>query len=230
MMTLQAYNDQLAKDKTNERNLRLKLEEEYMQNNKNHEEEVALRLKFENKFNVMHQKMRVLEQKHERTLIEVNTCYQAIKKLETENKVQLVDLSNLKANKIDLEATIERLEEYKTATEKEVKRKNNVIQRTEQIAKKTKDDSDLVKYQFVDFQKKLDDKELQISNLNNQIASLSGDKDLLALQTNEAIKQKDAFEKTYEDHKKRYVGLVDDYTATLEALKISTAKQKDLEK
>ena len=32
----------------------MKLEEEYMQNTKNHEEEVQLRLKFESKLNQMH--------------------------------------------------------------------------------------------------------------------------------------------------------------------------------
>lgn len=35
----------------NERSMRLKIEEEFFQNNKNHEEEVELRLKFEKKLN-----------------------------------------------------------------------------------------------------------------------------------------------------------------------------------
>lgn len=40
METLQKYAEQLEKDKSNERQIRMKLEEEYMQNTKNHEEEV----------------------------------------------------------------------------------------------------------------------------------------------------------------------------------------------
>ena len=44
----------MERDRTNERSLRLRLEEEYMQNTKNHEEEVQLRLKFESKLNMMH--------------------------------------------------------------------------------------------------------------------------------------------------------------------------------
>jgi chromosome segregation ATPase len=47
--------------------LRLKLEEEYMQNTKNHEEEVQLRLKFESKLNNMHSAHRDLETKFKRT-------------------------------------------------------------------------------------------------------------------------------------------------------------------
>lgn len=37
---LQQSNQELERDRTNERSLRLRLEEEYMQNSKNHEEEV----------------------------------------------------------------------------------------------------------------------------------------------------------------------------------------------
>jgi len=40
MEILQKYNEELEKERTNERTMRLKLEEEYMQNTKNHEEEV----------------------------------------------------------------------------------------------------------------------------------------------------------------------------------------------
>ena len=47
--------------------LRLKLEEEYVQNTKNHEEEVQLRLKFESKLNNMHSSHRDLETKYKRT-------------------------------------------------------------------------------------------------------------------------------------------------------------------
>lgn len=47
--------------------MRMKLEEEYMQNTKNHEEEVQLRLKFESKLNNMHSAHRDLETKFRRT-------------------------------------------------------------------------------------------------------------------------------------------------------------------
>ena len=54
MEVLQKYSEELEKERTNERSLRLKLEEEFAQNSKNHEEEVQLRLKFESKLNNMH--------------------------------------------------------------------------------------------------------------------------------------------------------------------------------
>ena len=67
MEALQKYSEQLEKDRANERQMRLKLEEEYMQNTKNHEEEVQLRLKFESKLNNMHSAHRDLETKFKRT-------------------------------------------------------------------------------------------------------------------------------------------------------------------
>ena len=49
----------------------MKLEEEYMQNSKNHEEEVQLRLKFEQKLNSMHSHQRDIEIKLARALEEI---------------------------------------------------------------------------------------------------------------------------------------------------------------
>ena len=48
---LQTYAGEVEKQRMNERSMRLKIEEEYFQNNKNHEEEVELRLRFEKKLN-----------------------------------------------------------------------------------------------------------------------------------------------------------------------------------
>ena len=44
----------LEKERNNEKQMRIKLEEEYAQNALNYEEEIQLRLKFEQKLNVMH--------------------------------------------------------------------------------------------------------------------------------------------------------------------------------
>lgn len=51
MLVMQTYQEDLEKDRNNERTLRLKLEEEYMTMTRNHEEEVGLRLQFERKLN-----------------------------------------------------------------------------------------------------------------------------------------------------------------------------------
>ena len=71
---MQKYSEELEKERTNERTLRLKLEEEYMQNSKNHEEEVQLRLKFESKLNSMHSLHRELEIKHKRLGIDLGVA------------------------------------------------------------------------------------------------------------------------------------------------------------
>ena len=67
MEVLQKYAETLEKERMNERSMRLKLEEEYAQNAKNHEEEVQLRLKFEAKLNDMHSSYRDLKTKYERS-------------------------------------------------------------------------------------------------------------------------------------------------------------------
>jgi len=68
--TLQKYCEGLEKDRNAERNQRLKVEEEQLQNNKNHEEEVQLRLKFEAKLNLMHSKHRDVCTKFDRVLVD----------------------------------------------------------------------------------------------------------------------------------------------------------------
>ena len=51
MQVMQSYQDRLEKERDNERQHRLKLEEEYMTVTKNLEEEVTLRLQFESNLN-----------------------------------------------------------------------------------------------------------------------------------------------------------------------------------
>ena len=82
--SMQAYQDKIEKEKQNEKTLRLKLEEEYMQNTKNHEEEVKLRLKFEGKLNNLYANHRELTIKYDRTIIDLllaqkhNTTLEAV--------------------------------------------------------------------------------------------------------------------------------------------------------
>lgn len=69
--TLQKYCTTLERDLATERSSREKLEEEFEQNSKNHEEEVQLRLKFESKLNNMHSIHRDVETKYKRALDEI---------------------------------------------------------------------------------------------------------------------------------------------------------------
>ena len=58
--------EELQREMMSEKALRLKLEEDFTQNNKNHEEEVQLRLQFESKLNNMHSAHRDLETRYRR--------------------------------------------------------------------------------------------------------------------------------------------------------------------
>ena len=72
MLDLQKYSERLEQQRQEERTMRIKLQEEYAQNAKNHEEEVQLRLKFEQKLNAMHAKNRDLTTKLERATKDLN--------------------------------------------------------------------------------------------------------------------------------------------------------------
>lgn len=66
---MQLYQETLEKERNNERNLRLKLEEEYMTITRNHEEEVGLRLQFEARVNQLNTEYRELEIKYNRSCL-----------------------------------------------------------------------------------------------------------------------------------------------------------------
>ena len=68
MDTQQKMCDELQREMMNEKQMRLKLEEDFTLNNKNHEEEVQLRLKFESKLNNMHSAHHDLETRYKRVL------------------------------------------------------------------------------------------------------------------------------------------------------------------
>ena len=75
--------------------MRIKLEEEYMQNSKNHEDEVRLRLKFEGKFNTMHEEHRELEIRFERRGKELRDTQRLVAKYETEYRKASSELAIL---------------------------------------------------------------------------------------------------------------------------------------
>ena len=93
MEILQKFNKELEKERTSERQMRLKLEEEYMQNTKNHEEEVQLRLKFESKLNNMHSVHRDLETRYKRALNEMASLQNANEQLSNKNNAALEEIT-----------------------------------------------------------------------------------------------------------------------------------------
>ena len=73
--------EELEREMMNEKQMRLKLQEDFQQNTKNHEEEVQLRLKFESKLNNMHSAHRDLETRYKRVLNDQNNSLKNIKML-----------------------------------------------------------------------------------------------------------------------------------------------------
>ena len=123
MEVLQKYSEELERERTNERTLRLKLEEEYMQNSKNHEEEVQLRLKFESKLNSMHSMHRELEIKHKRLQADMSTAESIIERHEALIKDQALQILQLKTDCSEQESRIHMLEERRNALEREIQLK-----------------------------------------------------------------------------------------------------------
>lgn len=133
METMRDYNDSLEKERAAEKQLRLKLEEEYMQNTKNHEEEVKLRLKFEGKFNTMHDEHRELQIRHDRTLRELIAAQKLIKEHEDVLVEQAKSIVEFKKTNVELQHQLVSLKEYKALTEKDMRKKNHALMTAETV-------------------------------------------------------------------------------------------------
>ena len=103
-----------------------------MQNTKNHEEEVKLRLKFEGKFNTMHDTHRELQIRHERTLKEYFASQQLLAASENEARKMNQELIDLQKVKTQQDTLITQLQEYKQLTEKDLRKKNMTLRTAEE--------------------------------------------------------------------------------------------------
>ena len=119
--------DSVAQEKEKEKQLRLKLEEEYMQNSKNHEEEVKLRLKFEGRFNEMMSEHRQLNISYARMDTELKEATKELLELGDEHKNHLQQLMDFKKRCTEQETKIAFLTEYKENAEKELYKKNSLL-------------------------------------------------------------------------------------------------------
>jgi hypothetical protein len=127
MEVLQKYSEDLEKERTNERTLRLKLEEEYMQNSKNHEEEVQLRLKFESKLNSMHSLHRELEMKYKRVQSELFMSNERLANMEITLAETTKELALTKTLKVELETDLGVTKEKLVNVERDLHLKNRVL-------------------------------------------------------------------------------------------------------
>lgn len=172
--TLTEYNDMLEKDRAKEKQLRLKLEEEYMQNTKNHEEEVKLRLKFEGKFNTMHDTHRELEIRHDRTLVELRMAQQQLKESEDEAKVKSTELVTIQKVRVEQDSLIATLKEYKLVTEKEIKKKNLILRTADTKRTQAQDNYELKRYEVQESAKDLNDVKTKMDVQTQEIEHLRG--------------------------------------------------------
>ena len=174
METMRDYNDHLEKDRANEKQLRLKLEEEYMQNTKNHEEEVKLRLKFEGKFNTMHDTHRELEIRHDRTLKELRVVQMELKESEDIASVKSNELIDIQRVKVQQDTKIAALTEYKKANEKDMKKKNWNLMTAQQQQAKATEEFELKRYEVQESNKDLNDVKTKMEVQNQEIEHLRG--------------------------------------------------------
>lgn len=192
MATMREYNDSLEKERATEKQLRLKLEEEYMQNTKNHEEEVKLRLKFEGKFNTMHDTHRELQIRHDRTLKEYILTQNELKVSEEKLAVKSTEFIDLQKVKFEQDTLIAQLKEYKQVAEKELKKKNMTLRTAEMQRSKATDNYELQRYEVQESIKDLNSVKAKMEIYEQQIEHLKGvvDASKLEKEENELVRLK----------------------------------------
>ena len=135
--TQQKMCEELQREMMNEKQMRLKLEEDYTQNTKNHEEEVQLRLKFESKLNNMHSAHRDLETRYKRVLQDLNNAQNNIKMLNERLQQRTEEITTLKTTQAENETDISQKREEIESSKRELAIKGRQLKendiRTQQI-------------------------------------------------------------------------------------------------
>ena len=185
METMEENMDELAKEKEQEKQLRLKLEEEYMQNTKNHEEEVKLRLKFEGKFNNMQSEHRELTIHYGRTKTELEKASKELLDLAAEHRAYAQELKEYKKRATEQEGVIDSLKEWKENAEKELRKKNFLLESAQSAKAAANDKCDLFQYDVQDNHKEINDLQIQLEVKATEIRHLKGVVDALKLEKEE---------------------------------------------
>lgn len=104
--TQQKICEELQREMMNEKQMRLKLQEDFTQNTANHEEEVQLRLKFESKLNNMHSAHRDLETRYKRVLSDLNNSLKNVKMTNERLLTRTEEITKLKTKQAENEGDI----------------------------------------------------------------------------------------------------------------------------
>ncbi|CAI2361027.1 unnamed protein product [Moneuplotes crassus] len=199
MNVMQKYSTVLEREKLDEKNFRIKLEEELLQNSKNHEEEVQLRLKFESKLNNMHSIHRDLGTKYRRALLDIETLQNTNELLNTKKIEIIQELNGIKTQFAEQENKLAYDKEKIIALEKEnaikVEQVQDLLIKTAQMQEKY----DKLQYQYQLSLKNVSEQKLSIDVLKSQIQALKNEKTHLRQSEVESRMLKETFEDRLKD-------------------------------
>lgn len=168
-----------------ERAMKAKLQSDFDQNHKNHEEEVALRLKFESKLNQMHAQYRDLDSRYRRVLNNLTIAEKQQKinlaKL-TDTNTQITELKTLKAMN---ESQISQDAEEISSLKGQYDIKNKQARELETKLQQTIRDLDSWRHKTQESQKDNTELKLKIDVLNSTSGGLNSEKKHLELELKE---------------------------------------------
>lgn len=194
MDIMQKYSTVLEREKLDEKNFRMKLEEELLQNSKNHEEEVQLRLKFESKLNNMHSIHRDLGTKYRRALLDIETLQNTNELLNTKKIEIIQELNEIKVEFAEQETKLSYDREKIIALSRENEIKVNQVKELLEKTAEMQEKYDRLQYQYQLTLKNGSEQKLSIDVLNSQIQALKNEKTHLRQNEVESRMLKETFE------------------------------------
>ena len=222
--------DFFEKERDQEKQHRLKLEDEYMSHQQNHEEEVKLRLKFEGKFNNMHTEHRELKINHDRKLLELLAAQKLVKEHEEVVAEQSKELIMLREQNVKYEAIIADLKEHKLMADRDIRNKNNTLLSAEQSRLEAVDSFQLQRYEMQESVKDLNDIRSKMNMQDEKIKDLVGSLEAAKLERNvfesEAEKLRKVNEEVTAQFEERH-GKIEELSTELEAIKCRELIYKD---
>ena len=194
MNVMHNYSTLLEREKLDEKNTRMKLEEELLQNSKNHEEEVQLRLKFESKLNNMHSIHRDLGTKYRRALLDIETLQNTNELLNSKKLEIFEELNLLKTDHAEQTTKITYDREKITALEKEKRIKSEQVSDLLNKTSEMQEKFDKLQYKHQLSLKTISEQKLNIDVYQSQILTLKNEKTHLRQREVEARMLKETFE------------------------------------
>ena len=165
--------------------MRLKLEEDYLQNTKNHEEEVQLRLKFESKLNNMHSAHRDLESKYKRVLNDLANAQKQVKLITEKLGDRNSEVTELRTIKAENESIMLQDKEEIASLKREMAIKNRQLKDVEARSHKTADELDASRYKVQESLKAITELRLKLDVHQSTIDGLNSEKKHLMLELEE---------------------------------------------